>query len=57
MVIKLAKSDILTRLKQLEEEKEHMELLKLIPELQSRIQFLETIIEDRVGVYIPKRTT
>ena len=57
MVVKLVKKDLLTRVKQLEKEKEDMELLKLIPEMQSRIQFLEELIEDRVGVYIPKRAT
>jgi len=53
----MAKKDLLTRVKTLEEQKKDLELLKLIPEMQSRIQFLEELIENRMGYYIPKRMT
>jgi len=57
MVVKLAKKDLLTRVKTIEEQQKDLELLKLIPEMQSRIQFLESIIEDKMGYYIPRRMT
>jgi len=57
LVVKLAKKDLLTRVKTIEEQQKDLELLKLIPELQSRIRFLEELIEDRMGYYIPRRMT